>query len=97
MSKEPSSELREPSLGALGSAGLSPDESLLPAEIATCDVCDALLPTDAGDDDSDGGRGLYVWVRHGVVVYEEPPLCAACAAAITMTAFQRWSVEEDEG
>jgi hypothetical protein len=65
-------------------------------DMALCDVCDVQLP-DTGDDDDVGGHGLYVWVRHGQVVYEEPPLCAACASAITLSALRRWDMEEEEG
>jgi len=101
MSKETSGVPREPQPAELGSTStepfLSAPVSNAAPELRTCDVCDELLPADEDDDESDGGHGLYVWVRHGVVVYEEPPLCAACATAITITAFQRWSVEEEEG
>jgi hypothetical protein len=65
-------------------------------EVALCDVCDVALPA-TDDDDDVGGHGLYVWVRHGQVVYEEPPLCAACASAITLSALRRWDLEEEEG
>lgn len=76
---------------------------------ALCDVCDARL----GDDDvsdaqsrpgelrSDAhmpsGRGLLVWSRGEERRYQEPPLCPACAAAIGMSALQRWESEEEEG
>jgi hypothetical protein len=63
-----------------------------------CDVCDTpITPAVDGDEGTSGGSGLYVWVRHGEVVYEEPPLCAACSSAITLSALQRWITEEDEG
>jgi hypothetical protein len=64
-----------------------------------CDVCDTPLDATADREDEAevGGHGLYVWVRHGEVVYEEPPLCAGCAAAITISALQRWAVEEEDG
>jgi hypothetical protein len=66
----------------------------------TCDVCDGPLTSpddDAAGEDDGGGRGLYIWVRSGGLVYEEPPLCPACAAAITISALQRWDIEEEEG
>ena len=68
-----------------------------------CDVCEVPLEGQGehGNDQSPGaeggGHGLYVWARHGEVAYEEPPLCASCAAAITITALQRWEIEEEEG
>ena len=46
---------------------------------------------------SGGGCGLLVWARGDERRYQEPPLCAACAAAIGVTALQRWETEEDEG
>ncbi len=60
-----------------------------------CDACGAPLP-ESGDAVEEG-RGLYVWARDGGLVFEEPPLCPACAAAITLSALQRWETEEDEG
>ncbi len=70
-----------------------------------CDACDGPLTRadadaaadDADDSDEAGGHGLYIWARSGGLVYEEPPLCASCAAAITMTALSRWDIEEEEG
>lgn len=64
-----------------------------------CDVCHE--PFAAGDDDASGhevsGRGLLVWTRGEERRYQEPPLCPSCAAAIGMTALQRWEIEEEEG
>jgi hypothetical protein len=74
-----------------------------------CDVCGS---ADAGDragapgapgstDSDDGydvrGSGLLVWSRGEERRYQEPPLCAACAAAIGVSALHRWETEEDEG
>jgi hypothetical protein len=62
-----------------------------------CSVCDDEL----GADDEEGteirGRGLFVWTRGEERRYEEPHLCPRCAAAIGMSALQRWEIEEDEG
>jgi hypothetical protein len=71
-----------------------------------CDVCSASLvdpSTHAGaDDDGDAGydvtgRGLLVWSRGEERRYQEPPLCSSCAAAIGVSALQRWEIEEEEG
>ena len=43
------------------------------------------------------GRGLLVWTRGGERRYQEPPLCSGCAAAIGVSALQRWEIEEEEG
>lgn len=43
------------------------------------------------------GHGLLLFVRGDEVQYEEPPLCARCAHAISMTALARWELEEEEG
>ena len=67
---------------------------LFAPEAPSCDACGAVLDPDA---EEEGGRGLYIWARDGEVIYEEPPLCASCAAAITITALQRWEMEEEEG
>jgi len=76
-------------------------EMLFAENDTRCDACggplDSPAPTDGLDGEDDSGSGLYVWARNGEVVYEEPPLCAACAAAITLTAMQRWEIEEEEG
>ncbi len=79
-------------------------EALFQPEEPRCDVCEAIVPSGAGDADDEGdgdaiegGHGLYLWLRSGEVTFEEPPLCAACAAAITMSALQRWDLEEEEG
>jgi hypothetical protein len=64
-----------------------------------CDVCDMPLTGDESDDEGNAfaGHGLYIWVRGGQTVYEEPPLCAACGTAIGMSALARWDSEEEEG
>ena len=67
-------------------------------EIRCCDVCRD--PVDAPEDEegfSVRGRGLLVWTRGEERRYQEPPLCPGCAAAIGMTALQRWEIEEEEG
>src|ERR1700722_3092245 len=61
-----------------------------------CDVCGDPL---ADDDDPEAaltGSGLYIWSHGGQIVYEEPPLCAACGTAIGMSALLRWEIEEEE-
>jgi hypothetical protein len=70
----------------------------LEADLERCDVCGERV----GDDDTEDGfavRGsaLYVWTRGTEVRYEEPPLCASCAAAIGLHALARWETEEEEG
>jgi hypothetical protein len=74
-------------------------ELLFAEPVLRCDVCDAPLREDADDgaQDSIGGRGLYLWIRGGKTVYEEPPLCTACGTAIGMSALARWDIEEEEG
>jgi hypothetical protein len=77
-------------------------ELLFVPETPRCDACDGPLAitADEGEGEGDvitGGHGLYVWSRHGELVFEEPPLCGACAAAITISALQRWEIEEEEG
>ena len=70
-------------------------------EAHRCDVCAGALDADdanAHDDAPDSrGRGLLVWSRGEERRYQEPPLCATCAVAIGVTAFQRWEIEEEEG
>lgn len=70
------------------------------AEAACCDVCAGALSNDDGGTDgeeSSSGRGLLVWSRGDERRYQEPPLCAACATAIGVSALQRWEIEEEEG
>jgi hypothetical protein len=68
-----------------------------------CDVCAETVPAGDEDDDSEAseydvsGRGLLVWSRGEERRYQEPPLCASCAAAIGVSALQRWEIEEEEG
>jgi hypothetical protein len=69
---------------------------LFEPEQARCDACDAVLG-DSEEETEGQGRGLYLWLRHGDIVFEEPPLCGACAAAITISALHRWEIEEEEG
>jgi hypothetical protein len=65
---------------------------------AICDVCGKKVE-DLDDEDGEqlSGSGLYIWLRGDKVVYEEPPLCASCGTAISMTALGRWEIEEEEG
>jgi len=70
------------------------------SEAPRCDVCaSALDATDGDEEHADGasGHGLLVWSRGEERRYQEPPLCAACATAIGVTALQRWEIEEEEG
>lgn len=68
------------------------------SEANRCDVCaNALGKDNDGDDEHGPGSGLLVWSRGEERRYQEPPLCASCAAAIGVTALQRWEIEEEEG
>ncbi|MDB4941137.1 MAG: hypothetical protein JWP97_671 [Labilithrix sp.] len=63
-----------------------------------CDVCAAPVKKDDEDAGYDvRGRGLLVWARGDERRYQEPPLCAPCAAAVGVSALQRWEIEEEEG
>jgi hypothetical protein len=62
-----------------------------------CSVCDDLLRAEADEGNEVPGRGLLVWTRGDERRYEEPHLCPRCAAAIGVSALQRWETEEDEG
>jgi hypothetical protein len=66
-----------------------------------CDVCGSDAGGETADSDDSGydvgGSGLLVWSRGEERRYQEPPLCAACAAAIGVSALHRWETEEDEG
>jgi hypothetical protein len=66
-------------------------------ETVRCDVCSAVVAADADDGYAVTGRGLYVWARGEDVRYEEPHLCAGCAAAVGVSALARWEIEEEEG
>lgn len=72
-------------------------------EAHRCDVCAEMLADGDGTADSDDGgydgtgHGLLVWSRGEERRYQEPPLCASCAAAIGVSALQRWEIEEEEG
>lgn len=67
-------------------------------EAHRCDVCASALSTESDEDDEHGpGSGLLVWSRGEERRYQEPPLCSSCAAAIGVTALQRWEIEEEEG
>jgi hypothetical protein len=72
-------------------------------EAHRCDVCAETLSDGEAAADSDDsrydvtGRGLLVWSRGEERRYQEPPLCASCAAAIGVSALQRWEIEEEEG
>lgn len=41
-----------------------------------------------------GGSGLFMWTRGSEVRVEEPPLCKACAAKLTLRAY---AIFEDDG
>ncbi len=73
----------------------APSASEATDDAAVCDVCGEKV--DLEDEDALTGSGLYIWVRGDHVVYEEPPLCASCGTAISMTALGRWEIEEEEG
>ena len=63
-------------------------------------TADAAAHGDTDDDDAGygvTGRGLLVWSRGDERRYQEPPLCSGCAAAIGVSALQRWEIEEEEG
>lgn len=72
-------------------------------EAHRCDVCAEMLADAGGSASSDDsgydvtGRGLLVWSRGEERRYQEPPLCSSCAAAIGVSALQRWEIEEEEG
>jgi hypothetical protein len=70
-------------------------------EAHRCDVCAEMLAGEGAENDESGydvtGRGLLVWSRGEERRYQEPPLCASCAAAIGVSALQRWEIEEEEG
>ena len=51
----------------------------------------------AGDKGSKVHDAISAILRGEEVRIEEPPLCAACATAIGVTALAQWSVEEEEG
>ncbi|MBN2193784.1 MAG: hypothetical protein JW751_13290 [Polyangiaceae bacterium] len=56
----------------------------------TCDVCGATF------DGAPGGSGLLVWTRGDEVRYEEPPLCDACAVAVSTTAMLGWDLDDGD-
>jgi hypothetical protein len=66
-----------------------------------CSVCTERLEPEGMADENDSsairGCGLLVWTRGEERRYEEPQLCPSCAAAIGVSALQRWEIEEDEG
>ena len=66
------------------------------AESPACDACGLPVLKDAEGSTSPSGSGLYVWVRGDDIRYEEPPLCADCAAAIGLTQLRLWEMEDDE-
>lgn len=61
-----------------------------------CDACGLPVPKDAEGSQTPSGSGLYVWARGEERRYEEPPLCADCAAAIGLTQLRLWEMEDDE-
>ncbi len=67
-------------------------------EAQRCDVCSGAITEDSDDEGHElQGRGLLVWTRGDERRYQEPPLCSSCAAAIGLSALQRWEIEEEEG
>jgi hypothetical protein len=64
-----------------------------------CDVCGESVEDDSGEGTAIPGRALYVWTRGGGEPprRDEPPLCPSCAAALGLSALQRWEIEEEEG
>ena len=69
---------------------------------ARCDACGCAIeaganPDDPGSSIMGNARGTYLWVRGGETTLESVPVCAACAAAIGVTALARWEIEEEEG
>jgi hypothetical protein len=65
------------------------DETPAPSNYE-CDGCGRVF------EGAPGGAGLLIWTRGSEVRYEEPPLCEACAAEITIGALLKWDVEEEE-
>jgi hypothetical protein len=55
--------------------------------------CDACGKSFQGEP---AGAGLFLWTRGDEVRYEEPPLCEACAAEITVGALLKWEAEDEE-
>lgn len=67
-------------------------------EATHCDACgERLDPAEEDEGHVVSGRGLLVWTRGEERRYQEPPLCPGCAAAIGLSALQRWEIEEEEG
>jgi hypothetical protein len=64
-----------------------------------CDVCGRVVEEDGGEGHTVPGRALYVWTRGAgeETRRDEPPLCPSCAAALGLSALQRWEIEEEEG
>jgi hypothetical protein len=54
-----------------------------------CDLCESPL-------DDEAGSGLLMWTRGEDRSFDEPPLCTACATAIGVTAWVRWTQGDDE-
>jgi len=70
-------------------------------ETKRCDVCKDLVEAPEEETEEEGfsvrGRGMLLWTRGEERRSQEPPLCPGCAAAIGVSALQRWEIEEDEG
>jgi len=67
-------------------------------EAHRCDVCHEAFHNEEDEEGHEvAGRGLLVWTRGDERRYQEPPLCPSCAAAIGVSALQRWEIEEEEG
>jgi len=61
-----------------------------------CDICGEAIPPE-DDGPAVPGRASYASARGDTVTFDPAPLCATCAAAVAITAIQRWDVEEEEG
>lgn len=106
MVDEEMSELPKVLVGGVVAGFVTAGHSVLFEDVESqrCDVCAANLhSTETSDADGDDrsydvtGRGLLVWSRGEERRYQEPPLCSGCAAAIGVSALQRWEIEEEEG
>ncbi len=71
--------------------------SLFEPEAARCDVCDARVDPEGGSRGyAVDGRGLLMWSRGDTTRWEEPFLCAACGAAIGLSALEVWRREDED-
>lgn len=95
--------VKKPQMSELPNGFVTASHAVLFEDVAAhrCDVCGEELAPEHEEEDASGydlpGRGLLVWSRGEERRYQEPPLCPACAAAISLSALQRWEIEEEEG